>query len=145
MGFKIFPAIDTLRNRNPFNMKLQNKALAVDVAREPQDDFFDYKQGFYFFNNTAKQFPAFHFDEEEPEMKEESEYFCLHMYDAEVPKGEEKLKLESIEEQAACKNSPDSTKFKWGKTDPTTGLSFKLWKKEITTVGNCTDKNTCAK
>jgi hypothetical protein len=38
--------------------------MKADVEANEQKGFFDYKQSYFWFNNTVKNFPPFHFSNE---------------------------------------------------------------------------------
>lgn len=79
LAFKILPVFDSLRNRDMFMLDYHSYPLQDDVKDVGVRDYFNYKQSFFFFNNTVKNFPSFAFDDENPEVNE-SEYFCLHLW-----------------------------------------------------------------
>ena len=57
MSFKIMPIVDNLRNRDQFPMEHRSTANEVDMRKVQWSSFFDYKQSFFWYNNTVKNFP----------------------------------------------------------------------------------------
>lgn len=78
-GFKIEPVVDALRSRDMFMFDYSVYANVEDVNVAGMKDFFNYKQSFFVFNNTVRNFPNFAFDDNTPEFNE-SEYFCIHIW-----------------------------------------------------------------
>ncbi len=128
MSFKIMPIVDNLRNRDQFQMEHRGIVNDEDKRLVQWSDFFNYKQSYFWYNNTVKNFPTFAYDEETPEVQT-SEEFCIHIW-WNPPKREKAYDLfEQVYGQPHCLNNGASTKFIWKPNDPTTGLSFPLFKR----------------
>jgi len=130
MSFKIMPIVDNLRNRDQFPMEHRGIVNEEDKRLVQWSDFFNYKQSYFWYNNTVKNFPTFAYDEETPEVQT-SEQFCLHIW-WNPPKREKAYGMfEDVYGQPQCHNSGSQTKFIWKPEDPKTGLSFPLFKRVI--------------
>ena len=57
MAYKIMPGIDPLRNRDRFPMDYRGKSTEADTYAVQWQDFFNYRESFFWFNNTVKNFP----------------------------------------------------------------------------------------
>ncbi|CDW71828.1 UNKNOWN [Stylonychia lemnae] len=129
ISFKIMPTLDDLRNRDQFPMEHRSSANEVDQQQVQWNEFFNYKQSYFWYNNTVKNFPQFHYEETQ-EDSNVSETFCVHLW-WNLPRSEEKTfgLHHDVFGQPDCENSAQHTSYKWKANDPTTGQNFKLWKK----------------
>ena len=63
MGFKIVPYVSSKRNKDMFNFQLKNNTPALPASSHLNisNDFFNYKQAYFYYNNTVGQFPSFEY------------------------------------------------------------------------------------
>ena len=70
--------MDKLRDREMFILEYRDKANARDVEML-NSQFFSYKQSYFWFNNSVKNFPQFDFHEDKPYV-DDFETFCVHVW-----------------------------------------------------------------
>jgi hypothetical protein len=73
--------MDKLRDREMFILEYKTDASPEDRSTVFDEDknFFNYKQSYFWFNNTVKNFPEFGYDDISP-LVNDSENFCLHVW-----------------------------------------------------------------
>ena len=127
-SYKILPVMDKLRDRDQFILDYRDKANQRDIERVDESGFFNYRQSYFWFNNSVKNFPEFAYDDEQAYV-ENSETFCLNVKYKQPSREKAYGKYEELFGLPDCKNSHSKTKYVWDPKSPTTGLNFKIWKR----------------
>ena len=68
-----------MRNKDQFIFEHRDSVNENDKSLTTTFNFFNYKQSYFWYNNTVKNFPQFAYDEENPNIKD-SENFCIHLW-----------------------------------------------------------------
>jgi hypothetical protein len=94
---------------------------------ESVHNLLNYKQSFFWYNNTAQLFPNFTFSNETLPVNSSEEY-CLHLWSKNATS--DKILPETYKNLSfpLCKKASNNSKQLGNPNDPTHGISFLAWK-----------------